>query len=47
MMGFDVGEITRITAEEPHRPENVYIEFIIKGEYIDHVDRLDGPARHR
>ena len=37
MMGFDVGEITRITAEEPHRPENVYIEFIIKGEYIGYM----------
>lgn len=37
MMGFNVGEITRITAEAPLQQENVYIEFIIKGEYIGYM----------
>lgn len=37
MMGFNVGEVTRITAEEPGRDQNVYVEFIIKGEFIGYM----------
>ena len=37
MMGFQVGEITEITAMEPHSGENVYVEFEIKGEFIGYM----------
>lgn len=37
MMGFKVGEITEITAEEPGSGQNVYVEFEIKGEYIGYM----------
>ncbi len=37
MMGFDVGEITHITAEAPGMEQNVYVEFIIKGEFIGYM----------
>jgi ABC-type transporter Mla subunit MlaD len=37
LMGFDVGEITRITAEDPGTPYDVYIEFVIKDPYFGYV----------
>jgi hypothetical protein len=37
MMGFNVGEITRITAEEPGSGYNVYVEFVIKGAYVGYM----------
>ncbi|MEW6307287.1 MAG: MlaD family protein [Verrucomicrobiota bacterium] len=37
MMGFDVGQITRITAEDPGKDYNVYVEFYVQGEYIGYV----------
>ncbi len=37
MMGFDVGEITRITAEAPGSGYNVYVEFIIRSNYIGYM----------
>ena len=37
LMGFDAGEITRITAEEPFKPYDVYIEFFIKAPYYGYV----------
>ncbi|MGB0581859.1 MAG: hypothetical protein ACPGVU_19365, partial [Limisphaerales bacterium] len=36
-MGFDVGEITKITAEQPGAGQNVYVEFEIKGEFIGYM----------
>jgi hypothetical protein len=37
MMGFDVGEITHITAESPGSGYNVYVEFIIRSNYIGYM----------
>ena len=37
LMGFDAGEITRVTAEEPGKQENVYVEFEIFHPYIGYV----------
>jgi hypothetical protein len=37
LMGFNVGEITRITAEEPGKDYNVYVEFIIKEPFYGYV----------
>lgn len=37
MMGFNVGEITRITAEAPGSGYNVYVEFIIRSNYIGYM----------
>ncbi|MBG90130.1 MAG: hypothetical protein CMO80_24975 [Verrucomicrobiales bacterium] len=37
MMGFEVGEITQITAEAPASGQNVYVEFIVKGKYIGYM----------
>jgi ABC-type transporter Mla subunit MlaD len=37
MMGFDVGEITRVEAEAPMNTNNVYVEFVILGKYSGYV----------
>ncbi len=37
LMGFDAGEITRITAEDPDKPYNVYVEFDIKQPYYGYL----------
>lgn len=37
MMGFDVGEITRITAEDPGKEYDVFIEFAIKSPYYGYL----------
>ena len=37
MMGFNVGEITRITAEQPGSGYNVSVEFVIKGAYVGYM----------
>jgi ABC-type transporter Mla subunit MlaD len=37
MMGFNVGEITRITAEDPNSIYNVYVEFYVQGEFIGYI----------
>jgi ABC-type transporter Mla subunit MlaD len=43
LMGFDVGEITEITAEQPFKYDangkmlDVYVQFIVKGRYIGYV----------
>ncbi len=37
MMGFDVGDVTRITAEKPGESENVYVEFEVFDPYIGYV----------
>ena len=33
MMGFEIGEITQVEAEDPGKPYNVYIAFIVKEPY--------------
>ena len=33
MMGFEIGEITQVEAEDPDKPYNVYIAFIVKEPY--------------
>ena len=37
MMGFDIGEISTVTAEDPGKDENVYVEFQIFDPYIGYV----------
>jgi ABC-type transporter Mla subunit MlaD len=37
LMGFDVGQITRITAEDPGTPYNVYVEFEIKTPFYGYI----------
>src|SRR5215471_3953553 len=37
LMGFDVGKITRITAEQPGSPYNVYIEFVIEAPFYGYL----------
>jgi len=37
MMGFDVGEITGITAEDPGKEYDVFIEFAIKSPYYGYL----------
>ncbi|MBM3876660.1 MAG: MCE family protein [Verrucomicrobia bacterium] len=37
MMGFEVGEITRIAPEKPEAGWNVYVEFTVRGENIGYV----------
>lgn len=37
MMGFNVGEITTITAYPAGSDENVYVEFVIKGDYVGYM----------
>lgn len=37
LMGFDVGEITRITAEDPAKPYNVYVEFVLRQPFYGYV----------
>ena len=37
LMGFDAGEITRITAEDPGMAYDVYVEFIIRNPYYGYV----------
>jgi ABC-type transporter Mla subunit MlaD len=37
LMGFDVGQITRITAEDPGKPYNVYVEFEIKTPFYGYI----------
>lgn len=37
MMGFPVGEIRRITAEDPGKDYDVYVEFHIKGDNIGYM----------
>jgi len=37
LMGFDVGEITRIDAMPPYEPYNVYVEFQINGPYYGYL----------
>jgi ABC-type transporter Mla subunit MlaD len=37
LMGFDVGKITVITAEDPETPYNVYIEFVVHGPYYGYI----------
>jgi ABC-type transporter Mla subunit MlaD len=37
LMGFDAGEITKVTAEDPDKHENVYVEFEVFDPYIGYV----------
>ena len=37
LMGFDVGQITRITAEDPGKPYNVYVEFEVKTPFYGYI----------
>ncbi|MFT6620115.1 MAG: ABC-type transporter Mla subunit MlaD [Limisphaerales bacterium] len=37
MMGFEVGTITKITADPAGSPQNVYLEFVVQGEYIGYM----------
>jgi len=37
LMGFDVGQITRIDAMPPFEPYNVYVEFEIKAPYYGYI----------
>jgi ABC-type transporter Mla subunit MlaD len=37
LMGFDVGAISRITAEEPGKAFDVYIEFVIKSPFYGYL----------
>ncbi len=37
LMGFEVGQITRITAEDPGTPYNVYVEFEIKTPFYGYI----------
>jgi ABC-type transporter Mla subunit MlaD len=37
LMGFDVGQITRIDAMPPYEPYNVYVEFQIKSPYYGYI----------
>lgn len=37
LMGFDAGEITRITAEDPDKQWNVYVEFVIHAPYYGYI----------
>ena len=37
MLGFPVGEIQRITAEDPGKDYDVYVEFTVKGDYIGYM----------
>ena len=37
LMGFDVGQITRIDAMPPYEPYNVYVEFEIKDPYYGYI----------
>lgn len=37
LMGFEVGQITRITAEDPGKPYNVYVEFEIKTPFYGYI----------
>lgn len=37
LMGFEAGEITRITADKPESGENVYVEFLIRDPYIGYI----------
>jgi len=37
LMGFDVGAISRITAEEPGKTFDVYIEFVIKSPFYGYL----------
>ena len=44
MMGFDVGRITRITAEKPEDVHNVYVEFEIKSPFYGYLWTEDSRA---
>ena len=37
LMGFGVGQITRIDAQPPYDPYNVYLEFEIKAPYFGYL----------
>lgn len=37
LMGFEVGQITRITAEDPGKPYNVYVEFEVKTPFYGYI----------
>lgn len=37
LMGFEVGQITRITAQPPYEPYNVYVEFEIKSPFYGYL----------
>lgn len=37
LMGFDVGEITQITAEDPNSQFDVYVEFVIRFPYYGYL----------
>jgi hypothetical protein len=37
LMGFDVGNITQITAEDPGKEYDVYIEFVIKSPFFGYM----------
>src|SRR5947209_13566910 len=37
LMGFDVGKITRITAQPPWDPYNVYIEFVVESPFYGYL----------
>lgn len=37
LMGFEVGQITRITAEDPGTPYNVYVEFEVKTPFYGYI----------
>ena len=37
LMGFPAGEITQVTAEEPGKPYDVYVEFVVKAPYYGFI----------
>jgi ABC-type transporter Mla subunit MlaD len=37
LMGFDVGEITKVTAEEPGKEYDVYVEFVVRAPFYGYV----------
>src|SRR5512137_3038682 len=37
LMGFDAGEITRIVPEDPGKPYDVYVEFLIRAPNYGYV----------
>jgi len=37
LMGFEVGQITHITAEDPGKPYNVYVEFEVKTPFYGYI----------
>src|ERR1051325_1108312 len=37
LMGFEIGEITRVDAEKPDSGENVYVEFVVFEPYYGYI----------